>query len=85
MTPTERGPNRLNMKVTDRGRKVVIHLVHGLPPKISRDKKTITIISRSSEKRAVRTVSPNFHRRSKAMKTDGSLEYGSKLTIFLPG
>lgn len=39
----EQGPNRLNMKFTDFGRKVVIHLVRGLPPKISRDKKTITI------------------------------------------
>jgi len=39
----EQGPNRLNMKFTDGGRKVVIHLVRGLPPKISRDKKTITI------------------------------------------
>jgi hypothetical protein len=42
MTP-EPGPNRLNMKFTDCGRKVVIHLVRGLPPKISRDQKTITI------------------------------------------
>ena len=42
MTP-ERGPNRLNIKITDAGRKVVIHLVRGMPPKISRDKKTITI------------------------------------------
>ena len=42
MTP-EKGPNRLNMKFTDSGRKVVIHLVRGLPPKLSRDKKTITI------------------------------------------
>lgn len=39
----EKGPNRLNMKFTEGGRKVVIHLVRGLPPKISRDKKTITI------------------------------------------
>jgi hypothetical protein len=39
----EQGPNRLNMKFTDCGRKVVIHLVRGLPPKISRDQKTITI------------------------------------------
>jgi hypothetical protein len=31
------------MKFTDCGRKVVIHLVRGLPPKLSRDKKTITI------------------------------------------
>ena len=41
---TEKGPNRLNMKFTDMGRKVVIHLVRGLPPKLSKDKKTITII-----------------------------------------
>ena len=39
----EKGPNRLNMKFTDMGRKVVIHLVRGLPPKLSKDKKTITI------------------------------------------
>lgn len=44
MMAPERGSNRLNMKFTDGGRKVVIHLVRGLPPKISRDKKTITII-----------------------------------------
>jgi hypothetical protein len=31
------------MKFTESGRKIVIHLVRGLPPKISRDKKTITI------------------------------------------
>jgi hypothetical protein len=43
MMAPEQGPNRLNMKFTDCGRKVVIHLVRGLPPKISRDKKTITI------------------------------------------
>ena len=43
MMPPEQGPNRLNMKFTDCGRKVVIHLVRGLPPKISRDQKTITI------------------------------------------
>ena len=43
MMAPEKGPNRLNMKFTDFGRKVVIHLVRGLPPKISRDKKTITI------------------------------------------
>jgi hypothetical protein len=41
---TEKGPNRLNMKFTDMGRKVVIHLVRGLPPKLSKDKKTITIM-----------------------------------------
>jgi hypothetical protein len=43
MSASEQGPNRLNMKFTDSGRKVVIHLVRGLPPKISEDKKTITI------------------------------------------
>lgn len=43
MMAPESGPNRLNMKITDLGRKVVIHLVRGLPPKISSDKKTITI------------------------------------------
>ncbi len=43
MMAPEQGPNRLNMKFTDSGRKVVIHLVRGLPPKISQDKKTITI------------------------------------------
>lgn len=43
MMAPESGPNRLNMKITDCGRKVVIHLVRGLPPKISSDKKTITI------------------------------------------
>jgi hypothetical protein len=31
------------MKFTDCGRKVVIHLVRGFPPKLSKDKKTITI------------------------------------------
>jgi hypothetical protein len=46
----EKGPNRLNMKFTECGRKVVIHLVRGLPPKISRDKRTITITF--SEQRA---------------------------------
>lgn len=39
----DKGPNRLNMKFTDGGRKVVIHLVRGFPPKLSKDKKTITI------------------------------------------
>jgi hypothetical protein len=39
----EKGPNRLNMKFSESGRKVVIHLVRSLPPKISKDKKTITI------------------------------------------
>jgi hypothetical protein len=43
MMAPESGPSRLNMKITDFGRKVVIHLVRGLPPKISSDKKTITI------------------------------------------
>ena len=43
MMAPEQGPNRLNMKFTDCGRKVVIHLVRGLPPKVSRDQKTITI------------------------------------------
>jgi hypothetical protein len=42
MTP-EKGPNRLNMKFTKSGTRLVIHLVRGLPPKLSRDKKTITI------------------------------------------
>jgi hypothetical protein len=42
MTP-EAGPNRVNMKFTNSGTKLVIHLVRGLPPKLSRDKKTITI------------------------------------------
>jgi hypothetical protein len=35
MMASEKGPNRLNMKFTDCGRKVVIHLVGDLPPKIS--------------------------------------------------
>ena len=39
----EKGPNRLNMKFTKSGTRLVIHLVRGLPPKLSRDKKTITI------------------------------------------
>jgi hypothetical protein len=43
MMAPEKGPNRLNMKFTDCGRKVVIHLVRGFPPKLSKDKKTITI------------------------------------------
>jgi len=43
MMAPEQGPNRLNMKFTDCGRKVVIHLVRSLPPKISKDQKTITI------------------------------------------
>lgn len=33
----------MNMKITNGGRTVVIHLVRSLPPKLSRDKKTITI------------------------------------------
>lgn len=53
MMAPEPGPNRLNMKFTDCGRKVVIHLVRSLPPKISRDKKTITITF--PEQRAVRS------------------------------
>lgn len=43
MMAPEKGPNRLNMKFSEGGRKIVIHLVRGLPPKISRDQKTITI------------------------------------------
>jgi len=43
MIAPEKGPNRLNMKFTNSGTKLVIHLVRGLPPKLSRDKKTITI------------------------------------------
>ena len=46
MPTAEKGPNRLNMKFTDLGKKVVIHLVGSLPPKLSRDKKTITIVFR---------------------------------------
>jgi hypothetical protein len=56
MNAPEQGPNRLNMKFTDSGRKVVIHLVRGLPPKISRDKKTITITF--PEQRATRVRVP---------------------------
>ncbi len=44
MMAPEKGPNRLNMKFTNGGTKLVIHLVRGLPPKLSKDKKTITII-----------------------------------------
>jgi hypothetical protein len=44
MPTTGKGPNRLNMKFTDLGRKIVIHLVGSLPPKLSKDRKTITII-----------------------------------------
>jgi hypothetical protein len=39
----EKGPNRLNMKFTKSGTRLVIHVVRGLPPKLSKDKKTITI------------------------------------------
>jgi hypothetical protein len=56
MVPAEPGPNRLNMKFTNGGRTVVIHLVRGLPPKISRDKKTITITF--AEPRAARSRPP---------------------------
>ena len=56
MMAPEKGPNRLNMKFTDGGRKVVIHLVRSLPPKLSRDKKTITIVF--PEQRATRRKSP---------------------------
>lgn len=57
MMAPEQGPNRLNMKFTDCGRKVVIHLVRGLPPKISRDKKTITITF-PEQQRAIRRKLP---------------------------
>ena len=43
MLAAEPGPNRMNMKFTNGGRTVVTHLVRGLPPKLSKDKKTITI------------------------------------------
>ena len=56
MMAPEKGPNRLNMKFTNFGRKVVIHLLRGLPPKISRDKKTITITF--PEQRAIGSRSP---------------------------
>lgn len=36
-------PHRLNMKFSQAGKRIVIHLVGGLPPKMSRNKKTITI------------------------------------------
>jgi len=39
MIAPEPGPNRMNMKFTNGGRTVVIHLVRGLPPKLSKDKK----------------------------------------------
>jgi hypothetical protein len=44
MPTAGKGPNRLNMKFTDRGKKIVIHLVGSLPPKLSKDRKTITIV-----------------------------------------
>jgi hypothetical protein len=44
-------------KFTNGGRTVVIHLVRGLPPKLSRDKKTITI--NFAERVAVRN---KFHK-----------------------
>jgi hypothetical protein len=53
---SEKGPTRLNMKFSESGRKVVIHLVRGLPPKISTDKKTITITF--PEQRATRSHLP---------------------------
>ena len=56
MMAPEKGPNRLNMKFTDFGRKVVIHLVRGLPPKVSSDRKTITITF--PEQRARRSTLP---------------------------
>lgn len=49
------GPNRLNMKFTNSGTKLVIHLIGGLPAKLSKDKKTITIIF--PEQHRVRTKS----------------------------
>jgi hypothetical protein len=54
MPTADKGPNRLNMKFTDLGKKIVIHLVGSLPPKLSRDKKTITIIF--PESRRVRSA-----------------------------
>jgi hypothetical protein len=53
MMAAEPGPNRMNMKFTNGGRTVVIHLVRGLPPKLSRDKKTITITF--AERAAIRS------------------------------
>jgi hypothetical protein len=47
----------MNMKFTNGGRTVVIHLVRGLPPKLSRDKKTITITF--AERGAIRS---NLHK-----------------------
>lgn len=46
MMVPESGPNRLNMKITDFGRKVVIHLVRGLRPKIQRQKDNHDYVSR---------------------------------------
>ena len=43
MMARENGPNRMNMKFTKSGTRLVIHLVRGLPPKLSKDRKTITI------------------------------------------
>lgn len=43
MKASEKGPNRLNMKFTKSGTRLVIHLVRCLRPKLSKDKKTITI------------------------------------------
>jgi hypothetical protein len=60
MMAPESGPNRLNMKFTNFGRTVVIHLVRSLPPQISRDKKTITI-----------TFPEQRVRRSKVAKSQG--------------
>lgn len=55
MAPEKR-PNRLNMKFTNGGRTVVIHLVRGLPPQISSDRKTIAITF--PEQRATRSQTP---------------------------
>jgi hypothetical protein len=57
MMAPDPGPNRMNMKFTNGGRTVVIHLVRGLPPKLSRDKKTITITF--AERGAIRS---NLHK-----------------------
>lgn len=58
MMAPEQGPNRLNMKFTDSGRKVVIHLVRGLPPKISSDGKTITITFPEKRAARIRVIKP---------------------------
>ena len=50
----EKGPSRLNMKFTNGGTRLVIHLVRGLAPKLSKDKKTITIIFPPSSRFAVK-------------------------------